>query len=572
MSVFKSFFLYKCLKNSFVLLSCIFFVFSILNPYHTLPWVSFYSEKYSFLSFICIAFFLLNEKLKIPYIIIPVFFISLVPIIQYYLGLIIFFETAFLGMVYLFCFFISIIFGYNLSKASNSDNVFDAISLFSYILIFISLISSLIIIFQWLNFYNLQPYVLKIMSTRPYGNLAQPNQMGTILLMGIASSWYVYEKKNEKSIALLFTTLIILFSVVLTQSRTSWLIILLLFLYYLYKKKICYLKITTKKIIFLILFFVSNVILLPLYNYLFTFINLGVVQTVDVLTRSTTGYLRLGVWMHFFKTLMEKPLQGYGWYQTQLANISLIEESVEPQVIDSSHNIVLDLLIWCGIPLGVMIFGLFFLFLVRILIKSSSLENLFFSMIIIIICTHAFLEYPLFYSYFLFPLGFVIGGALVQFELNYTRSTKKINVFSLLFLITLFFVIDVGYEYMYRKRMNLALIDEYKNETLPDYFPPESSFIIENFFYDRSDFIIFWIKFNPYQLLGDAQIEKLKINVRATATQQGLIKLAVLLAYNNKKEEALNIIDIIDKFYHVEIKYEQLHEKIIFDKICRFCT
>ncbi|WP_423855722.1 pilin glycosylation ligase domain-containing protein [Acinetobacter guillouiae] len=35
------------------------------------------------------------------------------------------------------------------------------------------------------------------MTNRPYGNLAQPNQMATILLMGIASVWYVYEKKMK---------------------------------------------------------------------------------------------------------------------------------------------------------------------------------------------------------------------------------------------------------------------------------------------------------------------------------------------------------------------------------------
>ncbi len=165
-----------------------------------------------------------------------------------------------------------------------------------------------------------------------------------------------------------------------------------------------------RKIFFLVVFFFSNIILLPLYNYLFKFINIGVVQTADVLTRSTTGYLRIGVWKHFFNLLLEKPLEGYGWYQTQLANISLIEKSVEPQVIDSSHNIILDLLIWCGIPLGMMIVYLFFFLLGRILVRSSTSENLFFSIIIIIISTHAFLEYPLFYSYFLFPLGFVIGG------------------------------------------------------------------------------------------------------------------------------------------------------------------
>jgi len=515
---------------------------------------------------------LVNEKLKIPYVIIPVFFITLIPLIQYCIGLIVFFETALLGMVYLFCFFISIIFGYNLLKVSNGKNIFDAISLFSYTLIFISLISSLIIIFQWLNFYNLQPYILKIMTNRPYGNLAQPNQMATILLMGIASVWYVYEKKNENSFILVVMALLILFSVILTQSRTSWLIIFLLFFYYLFKRKKCYLKITMRKIFFLGVFFVSNIILLPLYNYLFKFFNIGVIQTADVLTRSTTGYLRIGVWKHFFKILLEKPLEGYGWYQTQLANISLIEKSVEPQVIDSSHNIILDLLVWCGIPLGMMIVVLFLFLLVRILIKSLTLENLFFSITIIIIVTHAFLEYPLFYSYFLFPLGFVIGGALIQFDLDYVKSTNKVNMFSLFLLVILLLIINIGYEYMYKKRLNIALMEGYKNEILPSYLPHESNFLLENFIYDRSDFIIFWIQFNPYQLLSDREIEGLKTKVLATATQQGLIKLAVLLTYNNKKEEAADVLNIINNFYNVEIKFDQLLKASIFDKICRFCT
>ncbi|WP_423853727.1 hypothetical protein [Acinetobacter guillouiae] len=125
---------------------------------------------------------------------------------------------------------------------------------------------------------------------------------------------------------------------------------------------------------------------------------------------------------------------------------------------------------------------------------------------------------------------------------------------------------------MYKKRINIALIDGYKNEIIPSYLSSESNFLIENFLYDRSDFIIFWIQFNPYQLLSDSEIGKLKAKVRATATQQGLIKLAVLLAYNNKKEEAISVLNIIENFYHVEIEYDQLLKKTIFDKICRFCT
>ena len=159
---------------------------------------------------------------------------------------------------------------------------------------------------------------------------------------------------------------------------------------------------------------------------------------------------------------------------------------------------------------------------------------------------------------------------MIQFDISYIQSTRKVNIFSLFVLIILLLCINIGYEYMYKKRINIALIDGYKNEIIPSYLSSESNFLIENFLYDRSDFIIFWIQFNPYQLLSDSEIGKLKAKVRATATQQGLIKLAVLLAYNNKKEEAISVLNIIENFYHVEIEYDQLLKKTIFDKICRF--
>lgn len=563
--------LYICknfIKKCFIAFTCFFIFISILNPSHTLPWVSFYSEKYCFVSLIFLMLYMSFTSIQIPKLIIPIFLIVIIPIFQYFLGVIIFYETVFFSSIYLFSFLITLIIGYNLALNTNKVKKHEKIMrIFSYIFTLICFFSSFIIIIQWLNFSNFQPNILKISTSRAYGNLAQPNQMATILFIGLISIWYLYEKANKNKNVLFLLALVFLFSISLTQSRTSWMVIIFILVYFSYIKTKINLKISFKSLAIFTLFFISNILLLPLYNAL----NPWSINTVNIIKRATSGYERLEIWKHFVHCILEQPVLGYGWYQTQLGNVSFVEEVAHRQSIDSAHNIILDILLWCGLPIGGLIIIYFSYLLILSFIQTKNKEMIAAFLIIIVVVIHALLEYPLFYSYFLLPIGFLIGLILSQIQLSNFNIEKILNIPIVALAITCFIVVSTGYHYMYEKRLNSLLIKNDTKKEIDNIVKKNYYFFIENYTYDRSNFIIYWIKFDPYTNLDKNQIFSLKSSIMATATKQNLKKYAILLAYNGHRIEAEHFLKIIYYFYDEKILYHDLLDKELYKSVCRFC-
>src|SRR5690606_3347879 len=71
---------------------------------------------------------------------------------------------------------------------------------------------------------------------RPYANLAQPNNLATLLILSLLSSIYLFEKKIISSFFLVPMSLITLFGVVLAQSRTSIIVCAFIVIYWLIKQ------------------------------------------------------------------------------------------------------------------------------------------------------------------------------------------------------------------------------------------------------------------------------------------------------------------------------------------------
>lgn len=55
--------------------------------------------------------------------------------------------------------------------------------------------------------------------------------------------------------------------------------------------------------------------------------------------------------------LKEQGVFGYGWNQASIAQMSVFHLHPSVEWVSSAHNIILDLLIWNGIPLGLLIVG-----------------------------------------------------------------------------------------------------------------------------------------------------------------------------------------------------------------------
>jgi hypothetical protein len=119
---------------------------------------------------------------------------------------------------------------------------------------------------------------------------------------------------------------------------------------------------------------------------------------------------RLAIWAVLADAAARSPWVGYGW--NQVAHAQLIAAADHPAVgelFGNSHNIVLDLVLWMGIPLGLLVTLLVVLWFIGIARRCKNGNDWTLMIAIAAISVHAMLEYPLDYSYFLVPLGLLMG-------------------------------------------------------------------------------------------------------------------------------------------------------------------
>jgi len=125
--------------------------------------------------------------------------------------------------------------------------------------------------------------------------------------------------------------------------------------------------------------------------------------------------LRPTVWTLFIDAALQRPFLGYGWNQVGLAQLTAALDHPSLSVVFShSHNLFLDLMLWCGIPVGLFVS----IYLVRWLWLGlravRCAEDAVLLLFLLVVGNHALLELPLHYAYFLLPVGLVMGALNVR--------------------------------------------------------------------------------------------------------------------------------------------------------------
>jgi hypothetical protein len=116
-------------------------------------------------------------------------------------------------------------------------------------------------------------------------------------------------------------------------------------------------------------------------------------------------------WQLVMNAISRRPLEGWGWQQVTAAQSALAPEHMATgEVIAYSHNLLLDLLLWNGVPLGALVaigLGLWFLSSWR---SAGSPSHVALMLALSILLLHSMLEMPHGYAVFLLPAGLMIGA------------------------------------------------------------------------------------------------------------------------------------------------------------------
>jgi hypothetical protein len=131
-------------------------------------------------------------------------------------------------------------------------------------------------------------------------------------------------------------------------------------------------------------------------------------------SRMTAGQ-RPDAWRMFIAAALHHPWFGYGWGQTAFAHFEMASSSpFFGSTFEQSHNLLLDLLLWNGIPLGSVAILLFVGSLVAIAWRVRTSREQILAGSVGVLLVHAMLEYPLHYGYFLLPFGLMVGALLAS--------------------------------------------------------------------------------------------------------------------------------------------------------------
>jgi hypothetical protein len=141
----------------------------------------------------------------------------------------------------------------------------------------------------------------------------------------------------------------------------------------------------------------------------------------DLATRGVASP-RYQMWRMLLDAVHLVPWQGYGWLQIGAAELAVVDRY--PPIKElwlQGHNVFLELIVWCGWPVGLLLSGMLVFWVVSRMSRIRSLDAAAGMLVIGFIGLHALVEFPHHYLYFLIPAGLWAG--IVERE-ERARSTR----------------------------------------------------------------------------------------------------------------------------------------------------
>ncbi|MNZ69628.1 O-Antigen ligase [compost metagenome] len=373
---------------------------SWLVPNHYLPWVVAYNEFAAFLLVLVLAVVTLSGGARVSSSALMMGCLSALPLLQWQFGLIHFFGDALLASIYLAGFSAMLVIGY--SCAANSLVRCRVLTWCCAVMLVAAVLSAWIALRQWLMLSGSGWEVPLRPGGRPFANLAQPNNLATLLCVGLAAVLYLFEKRLLGRLSAGMLALFLIMGVALTQSRTPWVGAFCVLLWWAWKSRVIASRLSVIGVAAWCGIYVFVLLVLP------GLADLAHLSVPNLAARAQSMQ-RLDLWLQLWQAVMQGPLWGYGWTQVSVAQIAVAIEHPAPIFAANSHNIFLDLLIWNGPVLG----GLIILFLVAWLAllgwRARTAESVIALLAVGFVLVHGLLEFPLEYAFFLFPVGFLLG-------------------------------------------------------------------------------------------------------------------------------------------------------------------
>ena len=388
-------------------LGCLVVLLAWLLPNRSPPWPSFYNELWMALALLPLAVWLglkSRAPLRVPAAAVVVALFAAVPLLQWAAGQVHYLGDASLAAMYLLGLALCIAVGArwrDVSAAAAAPWVFIT-------LMWAALLSTHLALLQWLRIDMLGVLLADLpIGWRPTGNISQANHLASLVFLGLVGVWGLHLRGLVCASVAWLAAAYLLFGMAMTQSRTGWLEVALLAAAALAWPQRLHSRRIAWGLWSLLATFVALVLLWPTLNQALLLdggLSLG---------GQAQGGRRPALWLAMAEAVLASPWAGYGWTKVVLAQqqLAMTPGGAAPLQLTFTyaHNLWLDLLLWNGLPLGLLacalIAGWFVMQARRVQGSDDSL--LFVALLGLLL--HAQFEFPHAYAYFLLPAGVIAG-------------------------------------------------------------------------------------------------------------------------------------------------------------------
>lgn len=379
-----------------------------LLPNHYFPWASFWQEAVAAIAFIAVLAVCpaRNSPVRVSWLAVASMCVALVPLLQWQLGLIHFAGDASIASLYLLGFGLAVTI-----PALRGGKLDWLLGGLAWATLAAAIVSLGLGLCQWLALDGLGIFLMDLpYGARPYANLAQPNQLATLFVLGLVAACGLFQSRRLSGAVLGLVAATLIFGVAMTQSRTAWLEVGAVCLWAWVVRDRVGLRVQRWAILGSAAYLTLLVSIWPVMSRALYLVG-G--RTLDASVQFGQD-LRWRHWSTMIDAIAKEPWWGYGWNQVSVAQMrGAAEQPFVGEMIEHSHSLVLDLLIWNGVPLGLlMVGGLVAWFGIHVRACRSAMVAWLLAAIAVI-TLHGLLEFPLEYAYFLLPLGVMMGAVEV---------------------------------------------------------------------------------------------------------------------------------------------------------------
>jgi O-antigen ligase len=425
-------------------LGLLFFTVSWLAYDHYRPWVNFHSELLAFLGLAGMlggALFHVRRSVEFPRIALWVAVAAVIPWVQYATGISPFAGDALMVSLFLSGLFTAVFLGFTLSPSAASFKDLSVLGLMHGLWI-AAMVSAAIGLAQWLNVQGSvgMYFVQTDIGDRAMGNLGQPNQLATLLLMGMVAFAYVFERNVIGPFSFIGGSAFMTTALIMSQSRAGMLSVVVVTAFLAWKNQTAPLRLGTKPVVVWMVCFLVGTWLLPLLSDALLIGDLRKLTSAEPVTQ------RFKMWQQVGYAIWQSPWVGYGWNQTPTAHAAGAVAFPSSVTYTNAHNFFVDILAWNGLPFGLTFSGAIVWWFFTRARSVSRVEARYAMACLLPLAVHSMLEYPFAYAYFLIAAGLMIG--IVE-ATGAPNGTFKVNLRFAWGFLTMWLVVGsyLSYEY-----------------------------------------------------------------------------------------------------------------------------